>query len=321
MTVVDVHAHHVPEALLQAVVDGAAQDVRAVDLDGKTAVAIADNAPTRPLKPRLRDLDERHSWMDEQGLDHQVLGTWADLFAYELPVDAADRWTRLLDDTLLEAVADDPRFSSLSTPPLQDPELAARAIHRAADDGHVGALIGTDVAGMELDDPSLDPVWAAAQERAYPVYVHPGYCADPRLQDLGLVNAVGRGIDTTIAASRLLLGGVLERFRDLRLVLSHGGAALPSLIGRLARNHHITPDTTDPLDGFARLYFDSVVHDPAVLAHLCHLASPGHVLLGSDYPFPIGDLEPTGVVDRAKLDDATRRSVLEAGGALFGGAR
>lgn len=316
---VDVHAHYVPPRLLEALEDGASRAVRTVDRDGGTAVQIQDAAPTRPLKPALRDLDERGQWMERNGIDHQVLGTWADLFAYDLAADAADEWTRLLDDTLADAVAGDDRFSSLSTPPLQDPDLAAARLRDAVDAGHVGALIGTDVAGTQLDDRRLDPFWAAAEERSCPVFVHPGLCADPRLGDLGLVNAVGRGIDTTVAGSRLLLGGVLDRFPGLRLVLAHGGAALPTLLGRLARNHEITPGTADPAAGFSHLYFDSVVHDAAVLEHLCRVAAPGHVLLGSDYPFPIGDLAPTAVVHQAGIDDGTRAQILTGGGDVFAG--
>lgn len=318
MIAVDVHAHYVPPQLLDAVADGQVPGISVHDTDTGRGLQIGDNKPTRPLMPPLKDLDERTRWMDSEGISHQVLGTWADLFGYELDEKAAASWSRLIDDTLREAVGTNERFLTLSTPPLQHPTLAARLLEKAVEAGHAGALIGTEVGQRQLDDPYFDPVWSVASEMSLPVVIHPGYCEDYRLQGMGLINAVGRGNDTTIAVARILLGGVLERHPDLTFVVSHGGAAIPLLIGRLYRTHQLTEGTSDPRSGLERLYFDSVVHDPAALEHLCRVAAPGHVLLGSDYPFPIGDPHPRQIVETADLDQQTTEAILAGGTRLFG---
>lgn len=318
MTTTDVHGHYVPQLLLERIAAGDARAVRTVETPDGVAVQIEGEQPTRPLKGKLRDLEQRGEWLVAEGIDRQVIGSWADLFGYGLGRDDAEQWSRLIDTTMREATAGDERWITLSTPPIQHPDLAAERLRAAAEEGHGGAMIGTDADGMELDDARLDVFWQAAVDTGLPILIHPGYCADPRLNDMGLINAVGRGVDTTIASARLLHGGVLERFPDLTLVLSHGGAGLPGLLGRLARNHAVTPGLGDPVAGFARLYFDSVVHDARTLRFLLSLASPGHVLLGSDYPFPIGDLSPVRTVDAAELSADERAAVLTRGAALFG---
>jgi aminocarboxymuconate-semialdehyde decarboxylase len=154
------------------------------------------------------------------------------------------------------------------------------------------------------------------------VYLHPGFAGSPRYADFGLLNGLARIEDGTVTLARLLYAGLPARYPRARIVAAHGGGALPYVLGRLARNHAINPGSTaDPLESFARLYFDSVVFDPAVLAFLVAKAGPDRVLLGSDYPFPIGDLEPRQVVERAALPDADRAAILGGNAALlFAGA-
>lgn len=317
MTTVDAHAHLVPQQLLDAIEESGQDLAKLRRSDAGVAIELRGAPPTRPLKPALIEVDSRRAWMDEHGVDVQIVGTWADLFGYHLNADRAARWTELVTRTLLEAADGDDRLRVLAALPLQEPDSAATQLTTAVADGCVGAMIGTQVGDGELDDRRLDPVWRAATEADVPIFIHPGLCDDPRLVDMGLVNAVGRGNDTTITGARILLGGVLDRHPDLKLVLSHGGAALPVLLGRLARNHAITDGTADPRPGFGRLYFDSVVLDAPALEHLCRVAAPGHVLLGSDYPFPIGDLAPRRVVDATQLPQEVKDGICTDADALF----
>ena len=188
------------------------------------------------------------------------------------------------------------------------------ALTEAMQEGFPGVMIGTQPEGRggNLDDPALEPFWSAASALEACVFVHPMFgCDDARLNDYGLVNTVGRGVDTTIAISRLLFSGTLQRHEGARIVVAHGGAALPYMLGRLSRNFSIHPGKlADPLDGFKRLYFDSVLHDPVALKLLCDHAGPGRVMLGSDYPFPIGDLEPIGIVEQSGLDATSMKAIM-----------
>ena len=299
---VDVHAHVVPPSLGGAVRAGRAPDgIRVEAKDTGDVFHLEADHRANPVIGPLTDLDAREAWMDRRGVDHQLLSVWADLYGYGLDPDTGAAWSRLVNEHLLATVADRPRLWALATLPLQAPEAAVSILASARADGFVGAVVGTETPAHQLDAPELLPVWEAAAEHGVPLFVHPGYCRDPRLGDHGLVNAVGRGVDTTVAVARLLLSGVPQRIDGLSLVLAHGGGTLPYLLGRLARNHEIVAGTADPREGFARLWFDSLVFDVGALELLCRLASPGQVVCGSDYPFSIGDLDPTAVVHRAHL--------------------
>ena len=124
------------------------------------------------------------------------------------------------------------------------------------------------------------------------------------------MNAVGRLTDTTIAVARLLFSGHLTRFPGVSLVLSHAGGALPYALGRLKRNHAIHPDLADPAEGFRRLYFDTVMFEPRALRFLCDTVGADKIMLGSDYPFGIGDPEPRRIVDETALTTAERQAIL-----------
>jgi aminocarboxymuconate-semialdehyde decarboxylase len=204
-------------------------------------------------------------------------------------------------------------LTALATVPLQDGALAARVLDEALDSGFKGAMIATQPKGTggNLDDPSLDPFWELASARQAAIFLHPHYiCGDERLAGYDLVNAVGRLADSTIAVARLLFSGHLTRFPGVSLILSHGGGALPYALGRLKRNHAIHPDYADPAPGFGRLYFDTVLFEPRALRFLCDTVGADKVMLGSDYPFGIGDPDPCNVVDNTPLTAADRNAIL-----------
>jgi aminocarboxymuconate-semialdehyde decarboxylase len=184
----------------------------------------------------------------------------------------------------------------------------------ALQQGFGGVMIGTLPKGNagNLDDPALDPFWQAASDRGAAVFMHPMFlCNEPRLADYDLVNAIGRLADTSIAVSRLLFSGHLLKFPGMKFVLSHGGAALPYALGRLARNHAISQGKyADPRKGFEAMYFDSCVFDADALEYLAKKATPGRIMLGSDMPFPIGDPAPKRVVENADLTLPEKRRVL-----------
>jgi aminocarboxymuconate-semialdehyde decarboxylase len=320
--IVDVHGHYVPPGLIDRIRDTPSAGSSVLEKGPDQYSFILGGAPpSRVLPARLIDLHERQAWMDEQGIHLQVLGTWADIFGYWLdPADGVE-WARLLNETLIEAIGGSTRFAAFASLPMQDPEAAAKVMAEAMANGFQGVTIAARIEEVELDDQRLEPFWAAASDLGVMVFIHPGYGSDsPRTTDYGLVNAVGRGMDTTIAASRLLFAGIPTRFPGARILLAHGGGALPFLLGRLQRNHQISPSLADPEVGFARLLFDSVVFDPAALCYLHEKAAPGAIMLGSDYPFPIGDAEPVRVVaEAACLNDEQRRSILgEAARAALG---
>jgi aminocarboxymuconate-semialdehyde decarboxylase len=319
---VDVHAHVVPPQLLDDLEQGRLDfpGIEVVPRDGGRALAFAGGAATRPVPPPLQDAERRRTWMDEQRIDVQVVAGWLDMFGYALEPDEGAEWARTLSAHVKTAAAEDGRLVPLGSVALQDPAGAAEALRDLVDDGFPGVMIATQIGERELDDAAFEPFWEAADDLGAVVYLHPSFGASPRHAVHGLVNALARPEDTTLTLARLLYAGVPARRPRMKLIASHGGGTLPYVIGRLARNQAVVArDAADPLESLAQLYFDTVVFEPAALRLLLECSSPDRVLLGSDYPFPIGDLTPRGVVERADLDEDTVKRILTVNACeLFG---
>jgi len=310
---IDVHSHVVPDDLLDELASGRLRfpRVEVVPRDGGRALSFAGGEPTRPVPPPLLDHEGRRAWLTEQRIDAQVVAPWLDMFGYQLPPDEGMEWARTLSTHVKSVTDADDRLVPLGTVPLQDPPRAADALRELLADGFAGVMIATKVGDQELDDPALTPFWEAADELRAVIYLHPSFGASPRHRPHGLVNGLARLEDTTVTLARLLYAGLPARHSGMRLIAAHGGGALPYVLGRLARNQAVVArDAADPLESFAHLYFDSVVFDPAALRFLVEIAGPDRVLLGSDYPFPIGDLSPRTVVEQSGLDDLTIERIL-----------
>lgn len=312
---IDIHAHFVPEEMLDDLARKrhSFPSVHAFAENG-TRVAFSGQDAKRPVLPAMSDVDKRLSWLSERKIDKQVVAGWLDLFGYELPADEGADWSRFLNEYMMKGVARAGKLVPLATVPLQSGKLAARVLEEALDAGFHGAMIGTQPKGQGgvLDDPDLDPFWEAASSRKAVIYVHPTFGAhDDRLKAYGLVSAVARATDTTIAVSRLLFSGHLQRYPDVKLVVSHGGAALPYLLGRLRASYKTEKEKrADPVESFEKLYFDTVVYDERALRFLCEVADPSKVMMGTDQPFAIGETEPVKFIDCCGFGASARAAML-----------
>lgn len=310
---IDAHAHLVPAQLLRDLTSGRVNfpNVSVPAHEQTFRVAFNGGTPTRPIAAGLTDQAKRRNWLADNGIDLQIVGGWLDLFGYELPDEEGADWAALMTDSITSTIEDNDRQVALGTVPLQSPERAAEAVRKQRADGLPGVMIATRAGRRELSDPQLAPFWEAANESGAVIFLHPGFGgASPRYQDFGLINGLARLEDTTITLARLLYAGIPAKYPRVRIVSAHAGAALPYVLGRLTRNHLMNPDTTsDPLESFANLYFDSVVFDPDALNFLIQKVGADHVLLGSDYPFPIGDLTPLAILDEAGLSAHDRELI------------
>lgn len=323
--IIDTHAHYTPQSMLAAL-KTKTDNFPSIDLleeDGKFQLAFNGGTPTRPLSPKLRDTDMRLEWMDSQSIDKQVVGGWLDSFGYELPAEEGEAWSRFMNEFQMTGTDNIDQLYPLATVPLQDGKRAAKVLEDAMAGGFKGVMIGTQPKGGtgNLDDADLDPFWEAASGLGATVYLHPMFgCGDPRLNDFALMNAVGRGTDTTTAVSRLLFSGHFLKYSGMKFVLSHGGGAIPFMMGRLAKNYEIHPGQySDPVASFQKLYFDTVLFASDALNFLCSSCGHDRVMLGSDYPFPIGDMTPMKVIDEAGFTDLQRNMIVgETAAKLFG---
>jgi aminocarboxymuconate-semialdehyde decarboxylase len=268
--IIDTHGHLVPPDLLATIRKERARfpSLRLIEDGGSLALAFAGGKPSRPIMKGLSDASGRIAWMDKQGIDRQVVGGWPDWFGYELPAAEGEAWCRLINEAQLAAAKTQPRFVPLAVAPLQDGARAAAVLKSAIAAGFPGLMISTLPRGIGsvLDAADLDPFWAAADETGAVIHIHPSYDAgDPRVNDFGLANGVGRVTDAIVAVARLMCSGHVTRYRNAKIFVPIGAAGLPFVLGRLQRNHKITPGIADPAEGLGLLYTDSIVHDPRVL--------------------------------------------------------
>jgi aminocarboxymuconate-semialdehyde decarboxylase len=312
--IVDAHAHLVPADLLAAIRKDAAKfpNVQQIEADGGLALAFAGGKPTRPVSKPLSDVAARIAWLAKNGIDKQVVGGWVDMFGYELPGAEAESWSRLANDVMLAATKAEPHFVPLATVPLGDGKRAASVLKDAMKAGFAGAMIGTLPRGVgsTLDNADLDPFWQAADETSAFIHIHPSFDAgDVRVNDFNLANGVGRITDAVVTMARLIAAGHVMKYKNAKFFAPMGAAALPFVLGRLKRNHAITLGIGDPVEALAHIYTDTILHDARALKFVVEMMGTDRLMLGSDMPFPIGDLEPKKVVAEAGLNAAQIASI------------
>jgi aminocarboxymuconate-semialdehyde decarboxylase len=309
----DLHAHCVPRAFLAELANGGRRLGATTSWDGdKHWVAIGTHRPMA-LPANIVDVDTRLAAMDRAGVDVQVLSPWMSLSACELPIDVSPTFARAFNEAMAALVAEHPgRFLALANLPMREPKAAADELrYCVADLGMVGAEIATRPGWRDLDDPAFLPVWNAAEELDCVLLVHPLHSLAGRAVERHFLgNLVGNPAESTIAIGHLVFGGVVERHRRLRLCFVHGGGFAPFQIGRWDRAFRndirgaAANLTALPSDWLRTMYFDTVVHSPAALRHLVATAGAGQVVMGSDYPFEMGDPEPVEFVRRTAGLDA-----------------
>ena len=309
---IDVHAHYVPlDSLKVASEIGRRQGLK-LEKNGRGRDVVTRDG--RPLLTRLKaefsDLDLRLSIMDHQGVDMQVISPASSYFFYWMPVSEGLEFARWLNDSLAEAVAKHPeRLVALASVPMQDSAKAAAELERAMTKlGIRGAEIASNIGGRYFDDQGFDPFWEAAQALDAVIFVHPNQVVGAdRMKEFNLANLIGNPTDTSLAFAKLIFGGVLERFPRLKLLLAHAGGFLPYTWGRLDRGYRIQDSSTakiskSPGEYLKLLYFDTITHSRMALEYLVANFGADHVLLGSDYPYDMGDPEPVATLAAIGVD-------------------
>src|SRR5436190_683506 len=273
------------------------------------------------------DLERRLEDMAASKVDVQVLSVCPQTFVYGQPAAVAAAFARIQNEQLAQlAKARPDRFLAIATLPMQAPMQAADELRHAVRVlGLRGAQIGSNIMGKNLDDPELEPVWAAAAELGAFILLHPiNVAGADRLSSYYLTNLIGNPLDTTIAAASLVFGGVLERHPTLKICLAHGGGFVPYQVGRFVHGWHVRTEPKSklakpPTESLKRFYFDTIVHSKEALAFLVGNAGAARVLLGSDYPFDMGMPEGVSQVrslsvpatDQAAILGARARALLE----------
>ena len=265
------------------------------------------------------DIDGVLAAQNAAGVHRVLLCPWVPLLYYDADPHEGLARARIQNDALAALVRAHPdRVAALGAVPLQDPELASAELRALMDDGVLrGVEVAASVRGVFLGDDRFEPFWEAAEATGALVFVHPttrGFDS-PAFQEYYLWNAVGNPLETATTASHMVMAGVMERHPKLRVLLAHGGGALLAVRGRMRHAHGFQPQARSrlhesPEDSIRRFHFDTLTHDDALLRALIDYAGPDRVLLGSDYPFDMGDARHVDTVRALGLAPDVEAAIL-----------
>jgi aminocarboxymuconate-semialdehyde decarboxylase len=332
MPIVDTHTHFIPMELVELVRRGdGPPDLSVSERDAEDPLIVHDNGLRYPVFPLFHDAEAKLAQMDRDGIDVALISLTPSLLLYWTDPAETVRVHRFINDAGAElARRGGGRLHMIATVPLNDPRAAAEELRRARKElGAVGVEIGTSVGDVMLDDPSLEPFFAAAEELGAPILLHPYTnmiaAPGPTLSGYHLANVIGNPLETFVAAARMIVGGVLDRHPGLRVQLVHAGGAFPYQLFRLDHAYDARSDTRSrarrrPSEYLGNFLFDTITFDPRALDYLIQVAGPGRVLFGSDLPFDMADLSALGLAqgdDRGLADRILGENALAAYGIAY----
>ena len=323
MTKIDVHAHILPEHLPNLKERyGYGDDFVYLDhyQPGRANMMKADGTFFRAIDEQCWDPKAIIRHMDKHGVQMMALSTVPVLFYYWAKPEHTHEWSRYINDHLGQIQRDYPsRFVGLGTLPMQDVTRAVEELTRCKHElGLPGVEIGSHIESRNLDDEYYYPFYEAAEKLGMCIFVHPwDMMGQEKMPKYFLPWLVGMPAETSLAICSMMFGGIFDKFPKLRVLFAHGGGCFPATLGRIAHGYHARPDLcnvhhiSDPHTYVKRFYIDSLVHDDDTLRFLLKLFGPERIALGSDFPFPLGDLEHGRFIELMKdLDDQTKEQIL-----------
>ncbi len=327
---IDIHTHILPENIPDF---GAKYGYRGfIHLDHHKpgcARMMMDDKFFREVQANCWDPQVRLAESDHFQVNVQVLSTVPVMFSYwAKPQDTLDL-SMFLNDHIAGIVQRWPkRYVGLGTIPMQDPELAIQELERCKRIGLAGIQIGTHIHGTNLGEPRLFQVFEACQELDMAVFVHPwDMMGAERMDKYWMPWLVGMPVETTTAITSMIFSGLFERLPKLRVAFAHGGGSFPATLGRIEHGFLMRPDlcavdnNVNPRDYLGRFWIDALVHDPAILNLVVDQMGADRVAMGTDYPFPLGELVPGELIRSMPYDDATKQTLLGGAALEWLGAR
>jgi aminocarboxymuconate-semialdehyde decarboxylase len=315
---IDVHVHHVPQAFARHMEQSSAYAITLAASRGED-VGLAVGSLHYRLSRTFFDIERLVARMAEMRIERAVLSVATPFVNFDVPSSLGQETAQIYNNeiaTIRKAAPD--RFEGWALLPVQDPDAAARELRRAVKSlGLVGGYLPSNVKGRYLDNNEFAAIFQVASELDAPLIVHPSNPpARERMANFELAVVAGYLFDTTLNIFHMILGGLFDRYPNLRLCCTHLGGYAPLLQARMQREIDTNPEIAarlkQPLSGYLRhIYYDTICFEPLSLRAAIDSGAvdPSHLLLGSDTPFPLGEPDPVGFVERACAAD---RSSLRA---------
>ncbi|HXV48535.1 MAG TPA: amidohydrolase family protein [Candidatus Binatia bacterium] len=325
---IDIHHHYVPEQIIgEAKRHGKALGIEVFE-DGAGTVRFSFNGgPKYPLVGGLTDVTPRLEMMAKGKIALAALDPSTQLLGYDLKGQQAESWCRLYNECVNEFVKKYPdRFTAMAAVPIQEPERAARVLEHAVSElKFSGAYIATNVNHRYYDSEAFDPFWAKAQELGALVFMHPDNPAGTELMgSFGLRLVCGNPADTTFSLGLMIYSGLFDRFPNLKLCTCHGGGFFPYHLGRFDQEYATGKQSTRRADRpnapscvstpsayLKNLYFDTLVYDVETLDFLRRKVGADHLLLGTDFPYALGDWLGVHKIEALDCSDTEKQAMLE----------
>ena len=323
--VVDLHCHYLnPELSAKtAHLNPAQYDMSSVYANDITRETNVKQMKTRA--PKLTGVTERLKDMDRMGVDIQAVCPAPYQFFYWPEAGYGAELARGVNEGIAKIVADTPdRFVGMGSVPLQNAELAIKELDYCVKTlGMRGIEICTNVNGKNLMDPSLglDKFFARVEQLGIVVFMHPlGFSHADRLTEHYFNNVIGNPLDSTVAVSDLIFSGVLARYPKLKFLVAHGGGYIAHYWARMDHAWRARPDCRTkikrpPSSYLEKFYFDTITFDPVMLQHLINRYGADHVVLGTDYPYDMGEDDPLGLIAQVKKLSRADRELITGGNA------
>lgn len=267
---------------------------------------MVDDKFFREVQANIWDPEVRKQEGSKFSVDVQVLSTVPTMFSYWAKPEDTHDLSKILNDHIASVVDDFPdRFVGLGTLPMQEPDLAIKELERCMKDLNLaGVQIGSNINDKNLGEDEFFPIYEAAEELGAAIFVHPWeMMGEKSMKKYWLPWLVGMPAETSRAICSMVFSGVFEKFPSLRVAFAHGGGSFPATIGRVEHGYNVRPDLCavdnpyNPRKYLGRFYVDSLVHEPAMLDYVVNLLGKDKVALGTDYPFPLGELEPGKMIE------------------------
>ncbi len=296
---IDIHNHFYPEGFLsQLQKDGPSVGICLEKDEWDRQILVQNGNRVVTITTPMKDVERRMEDMAEAGFDMQILTLTIPSVDF-FPLPLGEKLARIVNDEMAQICQDHPdHFMAFATLPYGDADRTVKELERCIDElGFLGASIGTNINGMGLDHETLFPFYERMAAYGLPIHIHPRAPMDKKTyKDYRLAPMIGFEMELCVAVVRVMMGGVMDRFPELKFIVSHLGGAIPYLAERIQNCYEAYPECQENLSGSARdylkrFYYDTVSFFKPALMCAYHFVGPEHLILGSDYPHVIGDIK------------------------------